>query len=87
VSRRFCECNRLIANYLAESAAIGAVAAESVAIVLSVAIVDVESIVIDVESVVVVVSVVSAFFWQAVAKETIARTNMADFAKFFMIVR
>lgn len=85
VSRRFCECNRLIANYLAESAAI--VDAESVAIVLSVAIVDVESIVIDVESVViVVVSVVSVFFWQAVAKETIARTNMADFAKFFMIL-
>jgi len=67
--------------------AIGAVEAESEAIVLSVAIIDVESIVIDVESVVIVVdSVVSVFFWQAVAKETIARTNMADFAKFFMIL-
>ena len=81
VSRRFCECNRLIANYLAESAAI---AEESVAIVLSVAI-DVVSIDIAVESV--VVSVVSVFFWQAVAKEIIAITKRADFAKFFMIVR
>lgn len=84
VSRRFCECNRLIANYLAESAAIGAIAEESVAIVLSVAI-DVVSIDIAVESV--VVSVDSVFFWQAVAKEIIAITKRADFAKFFMIVR
>ncbi|MCY7359188.1 MAG: hypothetical protein LH609_17375 [Rudanella sp.] len=87
MSRRFCECNRLIANYLAESAAIGAIAEESVAIVLSVAIDEaVESIDIAVESIV-VVSVVSVFFWQAVAKDIIAITKRADFAKFFMIVR
>ena len=83
VSRRFCECNRLIANYLAESAAIGAVEAESTAIVSTA--IDVESIDIDVESIT-VVSVVSVFFWQAVAKEIIAITKRADFAKFFMIV-
>lgn len=83
VSRRFCECNRLIANYLAESAAIGAVEAESTAIVSTA--IDVESIDIDVESII-VVSVVSVFFWQAVAKETIAITKRADFAKFFMII-
>lgn len=82
----FSECNRRIANYLAESAAIGATAAESVAIVLSVAIVAAESVVIAVESVVVVVSVVSAFFWQAVAREIIAMKKNADFAKAFMIL-
>jgi hypothetical protein len=72
---------------LAESAAIGAVAAESVAIVLSVAIVDVESdIIVDVESVVVVVEDSSVFFWQAVAKETIAMKKKADFTKDFMIL-
>lgn len=84
MSRRFCECNRRVANYLAESA--GATAAESVAIVLSVAIVEaVESIDIDVESVV-VVSVVSVFFWQAVARDIIANTKKADFTIAFMIV-
>ncbi|KAB7732061.1 hypothetical protein F5984_07550 [Rudanella paleaurantiibacter] len=75
----------MFANYLAESAGIAA-AEESVAIVLSVATVADESIVIDVESAVVVVSVLSAFFWQEVARAIIARKKNEDFTRAFMIL-
>lgn len=69
------------ANYLAESADI--VAAESVAIVLSVAIVEESADIVVVESVVAAPS--SVFFdWQAVAREIIAIAKNAYFTRAFM---
>jgi hypothetical protein len=53
--------------------------------VLSVAIEADESIVMAVESVV-VVSVVSAFFWQDVARAIIAMKKNADFTRAFMLL-
>jgi hypothetical protein len=76
-------------NYFAESDAIDDDMAEvdsaPVAIVVSIAIVEAESLdMVAVDSV--VVDVVSAFFSQLVARAMIERANRADFAKPFMIL-